>query len=271
MEVVVVPTAVGGTGNVHGGTVVGEDEAVLFHSVQDDLIGGGIAGDIEASFEAEAGAHGRCEGVGACGGPVRSGGNKTGTGVLQGEADGVIESASGDFVVTNQTWKNRETCSIGAGPGVRTLLVGKKIPDGPRIGVPTGGLRIGTIELVQKTIGFIENEDVAVAGAGIGIALDGGGKRNGHGARVAFAAVGLIVDGNERLCGIDNGVRNADVGTVVFAGAKIGMDADGRADEIDDGGGIGIDAGRGDVCVPEIVRRKGNEAAEAGALTGEQL
>ena len=152
-----------------------------------------------------------------------------------------------------------------------TLLVGEKIPDGAGIGVPTGGLRIGTVELVEEAVGIVENENVTIAGAGIGIALDGSGERNGHGTGVAFAAVGLIVDGNERLRAVYDGVGNADVGAVVLAGAEIGMDADGGADVIDDCGRIGIDRGGGDVCVPEIVRGEWEEIVEAGALADGHL
>jgi len=117
-----------------------------------------------------------------------------------------------------------------------------------------------------KAIGFVEDENVAIAGAGIGVAFDGSGERNGHGAGVGLAAIGLVVDGNERLGGIDNRVGNAHVRAVVFPLAEIGMDADARADVVDNGGGIGIDGSGGNILVPEIVRRKWNEAAETGAL-----
>ena len=101
MEVTVVPTIVGRAGDVHGGTVVGEDEAVFFHGVEDDLVGGGIAGDIEAGLQAEACAHGRSVGVGAGGSPVRGGGNETGAGVGKSETNGMVDGACGDFIVTN--------------------------------------------------------------------------------------------------------------------------------------------------------------------------
>ncbi len=39
----------------------------------------------------------------------------------------------------------------------------------------------------------------------------------------------------------------------VLAGAEVGMEADGGADEIEEGGGIGVDGIGGDVAIPEIV------------------
>ena len=101
VEVVVVPAIVGCAGDVHRRTVVGEDEAVLFHGVEDDLISGRIAGDIEAGFEAEARAHGERVGVAGGGSEVRSGRNETGAGILQRETNGVMDGACGDFIVTN--------------------------------------------------------------------------------------------------------------------------------------------------------------------------
>ena len=132
-------------------------------------------------------------------------------------------------------------------------------------------MRIGAVKLVEEAIGFVENKDVAIAGAGIGVAFDGSSEGNRHGAGVGLAAVGLVVDGDERLSRVDNRVRNAHVGAVVFTLSEIGMDADGGTDVINDCGGIGIDGGGGNILIPEIVRREWNEATQAGALTGGHL
>jgi len=101
MEVGIVPAIIGSAGDVHGGAVVGEDEAVFFHGVEDDLVGGGVAGDIEAGFEAEAGTHRESVGVTGGAGPVRGGRNEAGAGILQSETNGVIDGACGDFIVTD--------------------------------------------------------------------------------------------------------------------------------------------------------------------------
>ena len=132
-------------------------------------------------------------------------------------------------------------------------------------------MRIGRVKLVEEAIGFIENKNVAIAGAGIRVALDGSGERNGHGAGIAFARRRLIVEGMKRLRGIDDGIGNAHAGTVVLTGAEIGMKSDGGADVINDGGGVGVDGGGGDVFIPEIVGGERKEAAEAGALAGGHL
>ncbi len=227
MEIVVVPAGVGSAGDVDGGAVVGEDEAIGFHSGEDDLVGGGIAKDVKAGFEAEARAHGRSGGVGAGGGVVRGRRNETGAGVGKSETNGVIDGAGSNLIVANQARKNGKAGGVGAGPGVRALFVGEKIPDGTGACVPNGGLRIGRVKLVEEAIGFIEDENVAIAGAGIRVAFDRSGQRNGHGAGVGFAAVRGVIDRDERLSGIDHGIRNTDVGAVVFAGAEVGMNSSG--------------------------------------------
>src|SRR5208282_492345 len=58
VEIVVVPVIVGGAGDVHGRAVVGHDHAVLLESGENDLVGGGETGNVEAGFEAQAHAHG---------------------------------------------------------------------------------------------------------------------------------------------------------------------------------------------------------------------
>lgn len=253
VKIAVVPAIIGGTGDVHGRTVVGEDEAVFFHGVEDDLIGGRVARDVEGGFEAKARAHGKSVGIAGSGGPVGSGRNKTGAGILQRETDRMLDGRRGNFVIADKAGEDGESGGVGAGPGVRALLIGEKIPDGAGISIPTGGLRLGTVKLVKEAVGFVENEDVAVAGAGVGIALDGIAKCDGHGARVAFAAIGLVIDGDEGLGGVDNRVGDAHVGAVVLSLAEIGMQANGRANVIDEGGGVGINGRGRDVLVPEII------------------
>ena len=126
-------------------------------------------------------------------------------------------------------------------------------------------MRVGTVEFIEKTVGVVENEDVTIAGAGVGVAFDVNGERNRHGAGVGFAAVGGVVDRDERLRGIDDGVGSADVRAVVEAGAEVGMNADARSDVGDDGAGVGINGHGRDVLVPEIVRGERKETIEARA------
>ena len=254
VKVRIVPARVRGAGDVHGRTVVGKDEAVFFHGLENDLIGGGEGRDIEAGLETETRAHGRSGGVGGGGGsPVGGGRSESSTGILQCETDRVIDGACGDFIVANESREDGETGGVGAGPGVGALLVGEKIPDSAGTGVPGSGLGVGTVELVEEAVGVIENEDVAIAVAGVGVAFDIRGERDGHGAGIGLGGVGGVVDGDERLSGIDNGVGNADIGAVVEARTEVGMDAGGGADVRDDGGGVGVDGRGGNVFVPEIV------------------
>src|SRR5580704_1274522 len=138
------------------------------------------------------------------------------TGIGHGETNGVVDCAAGDFIVANEAREDREACGVGAGPGVGTLLVGEKIPDGSRTSVPGSGLRIGAEEFVEEASGSVEDEDVAITGSRIGVALDGRGERDGHGPDVALAAVGSVIDGDERLRGIDYRVGNADGGALIL-------------------------------------------------------
>ncbi len=268
VEVVVIPTIVWRSAEVHGGAVIGHDEAIGFHGLEDDLVCGGVGGNVESGFEAQAHAHGWSVGGGGGASGMRSRRSEGGTGILHGEAYGVTNGARGDFVIANQAGKNGEAGGVGAGPGIGALLVGDKIPDGAGSGVPCGGLRIGTIEFVEEASVVVENEDVAIAVAGIGIAFDGRGERNGHGACVAFAAVSGVIHGNEGLSGVDHGVGNADGRAVVLTGAEIRMKTDGSADEIDDGGRVGIDGRGRNIFVPQAIGWEREEAVEAGGLAG---
>jgi hypothetical protein len=267
VEVGIVPAIIGSAAEVHGRAIVGEDEAVFLEGVENDLIGGRETGDVERRFEAEAHAHGWSVLVGRVGGPVRGGRNESRGCALNREANSVLDGAGGDFVVANEAGEDGEAGGVGAGPGVRALLVGEKIPNGAGAYVPLRGLRIGAVELVEETIGTVEDEDVAIAGAGIRVALNGSGERNGHGSGIALGTVGSVVDGNEGLRAVDDGVGDAHGGAVIQTGAEIGMQANGIANEIEEVGGVGIDGRGRDVFVPEIVGREWKEAIEAGALS----
>ena len=94
---------------------------------------------------------------------------------------------------------------------------------------------------------------MAIAGAGIRVALDGSGEGDGHGTGVALGTISCVVDEDERLGAVNDGVGDAHGGTVIKAGAKIGMKANGGADEVEDVGGVGIDLRSRDVLVPKIV------------------
>ena len=183
------------------------------------------------------------------------------------EANGVLDFAGGDFVVANQAGEDGEAGGVGGGPGVGTLLVIEQIPNCGGGGVPTAvGIGVAAVELVEPAIGVVEDEDVAVAAAGIWIALDGRVGGHGHGAGIAFVAVGGEVDGHEAAG--DDDIGNANRAALISAGAEVGMKADAGADEVDVIGRIGIDLRGGDVGVPEIVGGKWEEAVEAGALAG---
>ena len=130
VEIGVIPAGVRSARDVHGGAVVCEDEAIFFHGVENDLIRGGERGHIEGGFEAESRAHRRSGGVAGSGSPMGGGRSETGARILQRETNRVIDGSSGDVVVTNESGEDGEAGGVGAGPGVRALLISKKIPNG---------------------------------------------------------------------------------------------------------------------------------------------
>jgi hypothetical protein len=169
---------------------------------------------------------------------------------LQREADRVMDGAGRDFVVADESRKDGQTGSIGGSPRIWALFVTEKIPDCRGIGVPGIGLRVGAIELVQEAVGVIESQDVAIAVAGIRVTLDGICERDGHRAGITFTTVGGEIYGNIRLLQTANRIGNANGRPLVLTGAEIRMKPDRRANEIDDGAGIGVDHGGRDVLVP---------------------
>ena len=77
VEVGIVPTIIGSAAEVHGRAVVSKDETVFFESVENDLIGGGEARNVERRFETQTHAHWRSVLIGRIGSPVRGGRNKS--------------------------------------------------------------------------------------------------------------------------------------------------------------------------------------------------
>jgi len=100
---------------------------------------------------------------------------------------------------------------------------------------------------------------VAIAGAGIRVTLNGSGERDGHGTEIALGAIGGVVDGNEGLRGVDDGVGDTHRGTVIQTGAEIGMQANGIADEVEDVGRVGIDGRGRDVLFQRLSEGNGRK------------
>src|ERR1019366_2267412 len=111
------------------------------------------------------------------------------------------------------------------------------------IGVPASvGIHRRVIQLIEKAVAVVEDEHVAIAGAG-GSALNRSGRGDWHGAGIALAAVGAEIHVDQRLTSIDHDVGNA-VGRV---GAPVGMNVHRAHPTADDGAGIGVDGRGGEV------------------------
>jgi hypothetical protein len=91
---------------------------------------------------------------------------------------------------------------------------------------------------------------VAIAVAGIRVTLDGICERDGHRAGITFTTVCSETYGNIRLLEACDRIGDANGRPLVLTGAEIRMKSDRRANEINDGAGVGVDHGGGDVLVP---------------------
>ena len=192
-----------------------------------------------------------------------------GPALRQREANRVLNLSGGYFVVTHQAGKDRQAGGIGGSPCPRTLLVGQQVPDRRRRGIPAPvSVGISAVQLVEKAIAVIQHEHVAIAIARIRIALDRRASRYRHRPRIAFVSVSCKSDADRRLGSAHHRVRNSDIRTLVLSRAKIGVHADGRSDEVDDGAGIRIHGRAGNILVPKIVAAEGTKSVEAGALSG---
>lgn len=199
---------------------------------------------------------------------MSGGRDEGGAGLLKREADGMSDPATCGLIVPDETGENRQTRGIGGSPSEGTLRVILQIPDGRGAYVPsTVGIQARAIEFIEPAIVVVQDEDVAVTGAGIRVALDVGVRRNGHGAGIAFVAVGVKEDVHRGLQSADDRIGNTHVAAMMFARAKIGVERDGRADEADVGIGVGIDGCSGDVLIPGVVGGEGAEAVESCAGT----
>ena len=174
--------------------------------------------------------------------------------------------ACSDFIVTHKSREDWKTSSVRACPCVRTLLIRKQIPDCSGADIPRIPRGVRAEKLVEKTIRIVENEDVAVSGAGIRIAFDRRGHGNGHGPGITFTSVSSEVNRYRRLLGADNEIGNANRRSQVLATTEIRVHSRGTADEIDDRCRIGIYGSRRNALVPKAVRGEWNEASEARAL-----
>src|ERR1700740_1100981 len=107
---------------------------------------------------------------------------------------------------------------------------------------------------------------MAVAIAGIGIALDRSIRRNRHRTGIALASKRREVDVHRRLRTAHHNIRDADVRAAELAGAEIRMQANRRTDEGKNGRRIRIYRRGRDVLIPRIAGREGHKAVQASAL-----
>ena len=194
---------------------------------------------------------------------MRRRGHEGSLGRRHGEPQRVVDGSCGDFIVPRQAGKDRQARSICRGPGIGTLLVDGHVPRDGRIGAPASALAEGgVVKLVEPATVFLEHQHMSVAVAGFGIALDQRIGRNRHGPGIALAGEGAERNVDLGLRARHHLVGNPDGLPLEDAGAKVRMQRDGRADEVDDVGGIEVHIRPRDVGVPQAARRERNEAVQ---------
>jgi hypothetical protein len=75
----------------------------------------------------------------------------------------VVDRARGNLVVPNQACEYRKAGGIRASPLIGTLLDVEKVPHGTASGRPACASVCAGEKLIEEAIGFVEDENVAIA------------------------------------------------------------------------------------------------------------
>src|SRR5207253_8352750 len=121
-----------------------------------------------------------------------------------------IDGSSGDFVIPNQSHKNRQPGGISGSPGVGTLLINGHVPYGGRIRAPLSFSQRGIVELIEPTAIFFEHQHMAIAISGLWITLDQRVRGNWFRARITLIEEGSERDWHLRLSSGHYLIGNAD-------------------------------------------------------------
>ena len=231
--------------------VVGEDEAVGLHGLDDRARLGAVAAGGEAGVEAEPRAH------------RRVGQRRRGAGVVpgrpevvaarlgRGEADGVVDGAVADLLPAQQAGQDRQPGGVGGGPGVRAELVGRQRPHGAGAGPPGGAGDAGVPGLVELAGALVDDDGVHVA-AGVAAALDAGVGTEGV---LHLVALGRVVEPHPhlRVVAPDHGDRDPVVGPVAVRRPEVRVQVHVGRHVGEPVGRAVVDRQLADVGVPPVV------------------
>ena len=162
----VIPAGAGGTGDVPGGPVVGEDHAVALERGGDEAGLHGQPGDVDRPFQPDPQAHWRrirqAAGARLMAGGIDVAGRRT----RSGEAQGVADRSRPHLAVASQAGEDGQPRGVGRGPAGRAQMIGAQVKDrararGPRL---AAGGRVGVVELVVGARRAVDDDHVTIAG-----------------------------------------------------------------------------------------------------------
>jgi hypothetical protein len=179
-------------------------------------------------------------------------------GVREDEADGVVDPAGRHLVGVEEEGRDREAGGVGArallAPAARRVDP-RHVPDGQAAPPEDLAADVGPPHLEELHPRPVDDDEVAVAVAPALVAvfpLEGAAGRDGHGVEVAVRAEVVLGrgEGAQRRAGrrLQDLDREVDL-----------HPAEAPADAVeirDDGGGLGIQGGRGHVPVPDGLGRE---------------
>src|SRR5437899_2623189 len=136
VQLVVRPALVRRAADVPVRAVVRDDHPVALERDQDDSRLAWEAADVEARLQADAQAHRRQIGVGERARVVAGRVDVRAAGVLDGEAERVVDDAALGLVVAREAGEDRQAGRVGRGPARRPELVRAQAPGRSRPGAP---------------------------------------------------------------------------------------------------------------------------------------
>jgi len=63
-------------------------------------------------------------------------------GAVEGDADGMVQAAGGDFVIADEAGEDRQAGGVGGGPSLGAQRGRGQVPLGARVGVPVWPRRV---------------------------------------------------------------------------------------------------------------------------------
>ena len=284
----VVPARVEGPAEEQVGAVVGDDQTVGLHRLDDSLDAEVGRGDADTGLQPQPSAHRKRIGrAGIRGGIAGEVGRRKHVVVRgpHGHADRVANRVGVEIglVVSNQPRQDGEAGGVGGREALRPPIVGFHVEERARAGLPARAVVEDVVELVQELAGSVHDQQVPI---GEGAAVDVPGVALLDPVRQGDGLVRDRIEGDAdpvALAGVKEGhdllrLRAAyvDIGEAVDVGAsrgylaaEVGARRLADTDEVDEVRRVGIHRRGADVQVPPVAGREQRQrAGQKTTLTG---